>query len=86
MPRRCGLATRRVPMPRLSARRRERMAHERIAAAEQAAVNEVRQTAADIATRAAQDVIAATLSPEDDARIIDRAIAGLPAALVRRAA
>ena len=67
-------------------RRREQMAHDRIAAAEKAAVNEVRQAAADIAARAARDVIAATLSVEADAQIIDRAIAGLPAALVRRAA
>ena len=67
-------------------RRREQMAHDRIAAAEKAAVNEVRQAAADIAARAAQDVIATTLSAEADAQIIDRAIAGLPAALVRRAA
>ncbi len=69
-----------------TARRREQMAHERIAAAEKAAVNEVRKAAADIAARAARDVIAATLSAEADAQIIDRAIAGLPAALVRRAA
>ena len=67
-------------------RRREQMAHDRIAAAEKAAVNEVRQTAASIAARAAQEVIAATLSAEADAHLIDRAIAGLPAALVRRAA
>ena len=67
-------------------RRREQMAHDRIAAAEKAAVNEVRQAAADIAARAAQEVIAATLSAEADATIVDRAIAGLPAALVRRAA
>ncbi len=66
--------------------RRERMAMERIAAAEKAAVTDVRLAAADIASRAAQDVIAATLSAEGDAPLIDRAIAGLPAALVRRAA
>ena len=69
-----------------SARRREQMAHDRIAAAEKAAVNEVRQAAADVASRAAQEVIAGTLSAEADAALIDRAIAGLPAALVRRAA
>ncbi len=69
-----------------AARRREQMAHDRIAAAEKAAVTEVRQAAADVASRAAQEVIAATLSAEADATLIDRAIAGLPAALVRRAA
>jgi F-type H+-transporting ATPase subunit b len=66
--------------------RREKMAMERIAAAEKAAVTDVRLAAADIAARAAQDVIASTLSAEADAAIIDRAIAGLPAALARRAA
>ncbi len=67
-------------------RRREQMAMDRISAAEKAAVTDVRLAAADIATQAARDVIAATLSVEADASIIDRAIAGLPAALARRAA
>ena len=67
-------------------RRREQMAMDRIAAAEKAAVTDVRVAAADIAARAAQEVIAATLSVDADSAIIDRAIAGLPAALVRRAA
>ena len=67
-------------------RRREQLAMDRIAAAEKAAVTDVRLAAADIAARAAQEVIAATLSAEGDAPLIDRAIAGLPAALTRRAA
>ena len=67
-------------------RRREQMAMDRIAAAEKAAVSDVRLAAADIAARAAQEVIAATLTAEGDAPLIDRAIAGLPAALSRRAA
>jgi F-type H+-transporting ATPase subunit b len=67
-------------------RRREQMAMDRIAAAEKAAVTEVRTTAADIAARAAAEVIAQTLSAEGDAPIIDRSIAALPAALARRAA
>ncbi len=67
-------------------KRREQMAMDRIAAAEKAALADVRIAAADIAARAAQEVIAATLSAEADATIIDRAIAGLPSALVRRAA
>ena len=69
-----------------SGHRREQMAMDRIAAAEKAAVTEVRIAAADIAARAAHEVIAATLSAEGDMPIVDRAIAGLPAALVRRAA
>ena len=67
-------------------RRREQMAMDRIAAAEKAAVTDVRLAAADLAARAAGEVIAATLSAEGDAPIIDRAIAGLPSALGRRAA
>ena len=66
--------------------RREKMAMERIAAAEKAVITEVSLAAADIAARVAQEVIAATLSEAEDAPIIDRAIAGLPAALARRAA
>ena len=67
-------------------KRREQMAMDRIAAAEKAAVTDVRLAAADLAARAAAEVIAATLSAEGDAPIIDRAIAGLPSALGRRAA
>ena len=67
-------------------RRREQLAMDRISAAEKAAVTDVRLAAADIAARAAQEVIAATLTAEGDAPLIDRAIAGLPAALTRRAA
>jgi F-type H+-transporting ATPase subunit b len=67
-------------------RRRERLAMERISAAEKAAVTDVRVAAADIAARAAREVIAATLSADADGPLIDRAIAALPAALVRRAA
>ena len=69
------------------ARRREQMALDRIAAAEKAAVDEVRVSAAEIATAAAQEVLAQGLSPETDAHLVDRAIAGVPAALsARRAA
>ncbi len=64
-------------------KRREKMAMDRIEAAEKAAVSDVRQVAADIAARAAEQVIAQTLSPEADAALIDHAIAGLPAALGR---
>jgi F-type H+-transporting ATPase subunit b len=68
------------------ARRHERMAMDRIASAEKAAVTEVRVAAAEIAARAAEQIIAQSLSPEQDAAIIDRAISGLPAALAPRRA
>jgi F-type H+-transporting ATPase subunit b len=61
-----------------AAKRRERLALERIAAAEKAAITEVRHTAADIATRAAETVIAQ--ETQSDA-LVDRAIADLPRAL-----
>lgn len=69
-----------------AATRRERMAMDRIGAAEKAAVTEVRLAAADIAARAAGQVIAQTLSADTDAALIDRAIGGLPAALAGRRA
>lgn len=64
-----------------SARRREQMAVDRIAAAEKAAVDQVRLTAADLATTAARQVIAEGLSPTADATLIDTAIRQLPTAL-----
>jgi F-type H+-transporting ATPase subunit b len=67
-----------------AARRREQMAMDRIAAAEKAAVDEVRTTAVEVATVAARQVIADGLSAEADGRLIDRAIAQLPAALAQR--
>jgi F-type H+-transporting ATPase subunit b len=64
-----------------SARRRERMALDRIAAAEAAAVTEVRQTAAELSIGAAQIVIGQGLGEAEDAAILDEAIASLPRAL-----
>lgn len=69
-----------------SATRREQMAMDRIAAAETAAVTDVRMAAADIAARAAHEVIRNGFTAEADARLIDRAIQGLPAALASRRA
>ncbi len=69
-----------------SARRREQMALDRIAAAEKAAVTEIRVAATEIAATAAEQVIRTTLSIEADAGLVDHAIAGLPAALSRKAA
>jgi F-type H+-transporting ATPase subunit b len=64
-----------------AAKRREQMALDRIAAAEKAVVAEIRQIAAETATQAAHDVIAQSLSPDDDAGLVNDAIAALPRAL-----
>lgn len=69
-----------------SARRREQMAIDRIAAAEKAAVDEVRLTAAEVATVAARQVIAEGLSAEAASGLVDTAIAQLPSALAARRA
>lgn len=69
-----------------SAKRREKMAIDRIAAAEKAAIDEVRMIAADIATAAAQQIIRTNLSAEAASALVDRAITGLPAALAPRRA
>ncbi|HEY0184322.1 MAG TPA: F0F1 ATP synthase subunit B [Rhodopila sp.] len=69
-----------------SARRREQMAIERIAAAEKAAVDEVRLAAADVATTAARQVLAEGLTADADAKLIDQAITQLPTALAARRA
>lgn len=69
-----------------AAARREKMALDRIGAAEKAAVDEVRLAAADIAAAASQIIIRETLSPTAASDIVDRAIAGLPSALSPRRA
>lgn len=69
-----------------SARRREQMAIDRIAAAEKAAVDEVRLAAVEIATMAARDLIASGLTAEADSGLIDQAIGNLPSALAARRA
>ena len=69
-----------------SAKRREQMAVDRIAAAEKAALDDVRTIAAEVAAAAARDVLTHTLSADADAALIDHAIAGLPSALAKRAA
>ncbi len=70
----------------LTAQRRERMAQDRIKASERAATLEIRRVAADIATQAARAVVAETLGEAEDHALIDRAIAGLPAAFATRVA
>jgi len=67
-----------------AARRREQMAMDRIAAAEKAAVDEVRLTAVDVATAAARQVIAEGLTADADSQLIDHAITQLPSALAAR--
>jgi F-type H+-transporting ATPase subunit b len=69
-----------------AAKRRERMAIDRIAAAEKAAVDDVRLAAADIATTAARQVLAEGLTADADAVLIDHAISQLPSALAARRA
>jgi F-type H+-transporting ATPase subunit b len=69
-----------------SAKRREQMAIDRIAAAEKAAVDDVRLAAADVATAAARQVLAEGLTADADAKLIDQAITQLPAALAARRA
>ena len=69
-----------------SAKRREQMAIDRIAAAEKAAVDDVRIAAAEVATTAARQVLAEGLSADSDSLLIDQAIAQLPAALAARRA
>ena len=67
-------------------KRREKMAMDRIAAAEKAAVDEVRIAAADIATTATQTIIREHMTANTAAHIIDRSIAALPQALTARRA
>ena len=69
-----------------SATRREHMALDRIAAAEKAAVSDVRLAAAELAGRAAERILTESFSADADSALIDRAIQGLPAALASRRA
>lgn len=57
--------------------RRAKMATDKIAAAERAAIAEVRATAADAAAKAASTLIATHLSGDADRVLVDRTIAGL---------
>jgi len=69
-----------------AATRREKMAMDRIAAAEKAAVTDVRLAAAELSGRAAERVLAEGFSADADQQLIDRAIQALPAALANRRA
>ncbi len=57
--------------------RRARMAEDKIAAEERAAIDEIRATAARVATAAAASLIADRNDAASDAQLVDRAIAGL---------
>lgn len=64
-----------------TAKRRERMALDRIAAAEASAVAEIRAAAIDIATSASAALLRDSFGADADAALIDRAIAGTVGAL-----
>ncbi|MBR0652718.1 F0F1 ATP synthase subunit B [Roseomonas terrae] len=64
-----------------AAKRRERMALDRIAAAEASAVADVRNAAADIAGAAARAVLTETLDARADAALVDQSVTELPKAL-----
>ena len=57
--------------------RRARMAEQKIAAEERAAINELRASAAAAAAKAAERLIAERYDAKADARLVDQAIAGL---------
>lgn len=58
--------------------RRQRLAEERIAQAEQKALDEIRAVAVDIAIGAAREVIVSQIDEERGAALLDAAIAALP--------
>ena len=64
-----------------AAARREKMALDRIGAAEKAALIEVRNQAATIASHAAEQIIREGLPGDVAGRVVGKAIDGLPAAL-----
>jgi F-type H+-transporting ATPase subunit b len=64
-----------------TAKRRERLALDRIAAAEKAALHEVRSVAVDVATAAAAQLLRDGFAANTGGTMIDHAIAGIPAAL-----
>lgn len=64
-----------------TAKRRERMALDRIDAAEKAALHEVRSIAIDVATAASTQALRNGFAANAGAAMIDTAITGIPAAL-----
>ncbi|MGC9270891.1 F0F1 ATP synthase subunit B [Acidiphilium sp.] len=70
----------------LAAKRREQMAQQRIAAAESAAIADVRNAAAALAVKVTQRILADTIDANRDQALIDQAINDLPASLRKQAA
>jgi len=66
---------------RALAKRRERLALDRIAAAEKAALEEVRSVAIDVATSTAAHLLRSGFASDQEAGLIDQAITGIPVAL-----
>jgi F-type H+-transporting ATPase subunit b len=58
--------------------RRQRLAEERVAQAEQKALDEIRAVAVDVAIGAAREVIVSQIDEERGAALLDAAIAALP--------
>lgn len=77
------LATEIAAAAEASARRREQMALDRIKAAEASALQDVRNTALDVATAAASAFLHERLSEETDSQLIDQAIGATSSALRR---
>jgi F-type H+-transporting ATPase subunit b len=69
-----------------AAARREQMALDRIRAAEKDALDEVRSAAADVAVRAAEQVLREDPALAADTGLVDQGIAGLSAALAGKRA
>jgi len=67
-----------------SARWREKLAMERIAGAEKAAIADVRAAAIDIASTAAATILRNTFGPVIDGKLLDNSISQLPTALRQR--
>ncbi len=66
-----------------AAERHEQLIRQRMVASEQEAVSVVRREAADIAVKAAQQVIASVMTEEKDKSLIDHAIVELPKSLIK---
>jgi len=67
-----------------AARWREKLAMERIAGAEKAAIADVRAAAIDIASTAAATILRNTFGPVIDGKLLDNSISQLPTALRQR--
>lgn len=65
---------------------RERMVQERIDAAQASAIAEVRSTAIEVAIAATTEALRTGFTAAEDAKLVDHAIADVPAAFSKRAA